>query len=471
MRWVYAVLAAYVIGFLVFPPRALLVIDEHSYVAQAMAFADFRLNLPNADPLVPANPLRVASNYPPGTSLLQAPLVAVAGWRGAAALSMLALVLATLVTARWLRESGRDPRFALLVCAFAGSLFFGRLAMSDVPSAAWCALAAWTLFRARDRRGAFTAGLVAGVGLLLRETNAVLIAPLLIGAIARASCDRRFLSLGVAAGVALRLGASYALFGDALHVRDSGFGFSPGSFATNLPVYAALLLVLFPLGAALPVLYRGPRRAELAASVALYVGIFLFYDYGGVRENGLARGLLLTSRFMVPLLPLLAFMAAEAWPRLVARRYAAHRALAERAIVIVLVCVAAGAAAIHPLMRRLERAPLAVARALHEVTRERVPVITNHHVTLKYFSPVYGPRRLILRSAITPADVPALRARYGPMTLALLDRVDTELFRSDAAGNADFVAALRQRCELRPVRDARLADMRLHAYELPACAP
>jgi hypothetical protein len=469
--WVYATLIAYAAGFVLFPPRVLLIIDEYHYVAQSLAFARGLLTIPGAAPLVPPATLRVASDYPPGTSLLQAPLVALVGWQGAPALAMLSLVAATLVTMKWLREQGREPVFALLVPAFAGSLLFGRVAMSDVPSAAWIALALWALFRAdRGAWWSLLAGLLAGASVLFRETNAVLLAPFLVGAIARRKCHSGALTIGAVLGVGARLGASAALFGTAFYVRDSGYGFSLASIWSNGARYAVILLLLFPLGALLPFLYRGPRRAEFVASFCAYVAVYLSYDYGGAFESGRARALLLASRFVVPLVPLLAFMAADVWPRWFAALSERWQSAIRRASPTALSAVAAAAFLIHPMLQRRERDQLSIIRSIREVAQQDVPVITNHQVTLKYLSPVYGARPMILRSYITPDDVPSLYRRYGKLNVVFLDRDDSEMFRADAKANAAFLEGAGKECRLQALHDSTQVGMRLQIYAIAGCA-
>src|SRR5262245_43712170 len=91
--------------------------------------------------IFPQSRVAVVSDYPPGTALLRAPLVAALGWRGAFGLSGASLLLATLFTWRLLDAAGQRREFALLVPAYGGSLFFGRTAMSDVPSTAIVGLA------------------------------------------------------------------------------------------------------------------------------------------------------------------------------------------------------------------------------------------------------------------------------------------------------------------------------------------
>jgi hypothetical protein len=470
--WVYAVLAAYAVGFVLFPPRVLLVVDEFQYVGQALAFARGSLSFPEADPLIPPNHLAVASNYPPGTSLLQAPLVAIAGWRGAMLLSLISVIVATLITMRWLREQNREPAFALLVPGFFGVAFFGRLAMSDVPSAAVVALALWLVWRSEGRHWSWSllAGLVAGLGLLFRETNAVLLAPILLGALVRRKCVPLALILGGALGIAIRLFVSDKMFGSALYFRNSGYGFSLKSLGHSLPQFAVILLVMFPFGALLPFFYRGPRRAEVVTGMAMYVAMFLFYDYNSLRENGVIRGLILASRFVVPAAPLLAFMAADVYPRWFARAPNTVRTALPRLRLALFAGLAFVAFAIHPALRSQERAALSIVTALHERTTSDVPIITNHLVTTKYFSAVYGTRRLILRSFISAADVPRLHRAYGKLDIVFLDRSDSELFREDAAQNDAFLAQTRSRCAVQPVTEQALGpSSRLRQFQVARC--
>ena len=468
-RWVTVVLIAYGAGFLFFPRSALLIIDETSYVTQALAFSRGAIAFDGAQPVFPPTPYGAASNYPPGTSLAQAPFVAIAGWRGAAAASVVAVVIAVIVAMRWLRDAGWDPRFAALVTAFVPTLFFGRIAMSDAPCMAMAALGAWLLFRAeRGWTWSLAAGFACGLTVLFRETNAVLLAPIAIGAMARRKCAPIALIAGVLGGVSVRLAFASLLFGDPFYVRSSGYGFSLASAQHNVATYALILLVIFPLGAVLPVLYRGPRRPELRIATACYVALFLLYDYGGLEENGGVRGLLLVSRYMLPLIPILAFMAAEVAPRLLGER---ARVSLGRLVPAALIALAVLAFAIHPAIRRQERSSASVVAAISAAVPEGTTVITNHHATLKYVSPVYGTRPLILRSYVTPSDVPAFARSRAPLGVVFIDRTDTDMFRRDADENARFLDALRQRCVLDPKYDSVLPQAgRLRIFNVTGCS-
>lgn len=467
----YAALASYVLGFALFAPRVLSVVDEDRYVSQALAFSQGRTTLDGSGIIIPPVRVPMISDYPPGTSLLQAPLVWSLGWRGAAVLSVAALIATTLLTAAWLRDGAKSPAFALLIPGFLGASLFGRVAMSDMPAGALVALAIWLLWRADRRRPwlSLAVGAVAGAALLFREPLAMLLAPLIVGAMVRGKIHARGLFAGGAAGLAVRLALSQAFFGDALYVRDSDIGFSAASLAHTLPVYGFILLVMFPGGALLPFLYRGERRAELLGAVAAYVMVFLLYDYDVVGSNGLVKGTMLAARYMIPLIPVLAWMAADVWPRAFAALPGSVQSRPRRLVLVAGAAVAAASFLIHPLMRVQEQDALGIVRGMFENTSAATPLITNSDATLKYLSPAYGSRRLILRQQIRSDTVPALLQAFGALSIVLLDRVDTELFRKDAKENNRFVADLGRLCELKMVYRADFAWASLRVLDINRC--
>lgn len=472
-HWVYAALLAHVVGFVTFWPRVFLVVDEERYVSQAVAFANGGSVVPGAQILYPPTGLDAISNYPPATSFLQSPLVWIGGWRGAALLSVLALIVTTLLTMRLLRENQMHQAFALLIPGYVGAAFFARLGMSDAPSAAIVALGLYLLWQS-ERRGwgiSLLAGLCVGMSVLFREPLIVLLAPFVVGAFARRQTVAWALAIGLIAGIAVRLGVSALLFDSAFYVRDSGYDFSVRHVVHTLPVYAFALMVMFPLGALLPVFYRGPRRGEVITAVALYMSLFLFYGYDPVRENGLAKGTILASRFIVPLLPILALMAADVWPRWHARLLARVALPVNTLARAGAACAVATAFLVHPLARQQEGVPLTIVRGIYSRTTADIPVITNSNATLKYLSPSYGPRKLILRYGLTADSTASFAKRFGTLSLVLLDRNDSEAYRSEERDNVRFLGEIRRQCAMRPTHDERIGTWaHLRVFEISSCA-
>jgi len=458
---------------LLFWPRVLVIGDEERYVTQALAFSRGALTMPGSAILYPPTKVAVVSDFPPGTSLLQVPFVWIAGWRGAVLLSLLSLIATTLITRRWLVELGLEPAFSILIPAFFGAMFFGRVAMSDVPSAAAIALSLWALWRAEGGKGnwSFLAGVCSGLTLLFREPNAVLLAPLLIEAMVRRRCAVMPLIAGGALGIAVRLALSTLFFGAPFYVRDSGYGFSLGSLTHSALPFAIILLVMFPLGGVLPFFYRGPRRGAVQWSLALYSLLFLLYEYDSISENGGLKGLILASRYMVPALPLFTLVAADVLPRWY-RGLIAPPGWPARALVIAAAAgVAVVAFAVHPAASRQEKGPLAIVRAIYGNTSADIPVITNNKATLKYLSASYGPRRLILRADADSAHILHFQRAYRALSLVLLDRDDSEMFRQDALDNERFLERLRRQCSLRTRYDVQHSgSMRLRIFDVRQCS-
>ena len=468
--WVRVALAAYVLGFALHWPRVLLIVDEDRYVSQAVALARGELAMTDRGVLYPAVATRTLSDYPPGTSLLQVPFVRAGGWRAAALASVLALVVATLATMAWLRASRGPPAdaFALFIPAFAGTAFFGRVAMSDVPATALVALTGWLLWTAhRASVGrSLLAGFCAGSILLFREPVIVLVVPLLAGALLRRACSWWAVP-GFAAAVGLRLVLAGLFFGSPWYMRDPGIGFALTSLSHSLPLYALILLVLLPGAALLPLLYRGTRRPEVVLGVSVYVLLFLLYDYDSIAMNGPVKGVILAARYMAPAVPLFALMASDVWPRWHARL--AARVPGRVALTVAGVVATVAAFAIHPIARRQEADGLRVRDVLMANTSAEVPVVTNTDATLKYFSPVYGARRLIVRHRLRPDSLAALTRRHGALTIALLDRRDSPAFRADADDNARFLVVAAGACTVVPTHETPMGVLRVHVYRVSNC--
>lgn len=472
-NWIWIILLVYAAGFLAFPPRVLLINDEERYVTQAVAFARGALNVPGTiDPRSGRVP-RVASDYPPGTSLLQTPFVKIGGWRAAAALSVIALALMAIFTRSLLREFARPQSFVLLIPAYAGALFFGRVAMSDVPTGALVALSLLLLVKA-ERGGwkeHFVAGFTAGVCLLFREPVILLLVPFLLGLV-RHTGHAAAMVLGGALAVAVRGVVSLALFGDALYVRDAVYGFSLESLGWNLALYGIILLVLFPLGALLPLLYQGPRRTRVVAAFTAYTLLFLAFEYNAWRDNGLAKGTLLAARYMIPALPLLVVMAADVYPRLASAFSTNHFRAGHVLVNAAWAAVTILAFIIHPMVRRWDASQYSIATVVQTHTPSGVPVIFNEKAAGKYLSPVYASRIQVARSGTSAAELRGICRRYGGLALVLLDRTDTELFQSDARDNAEFLSAAASVVNLTEVHSEHFgADLRLRILRASGCDP
>ena len=475
-RAVRLVVVIYALGFLLFWPRAINLTDEALYVRAAWAFGHGHTQVEAVDGISGQSRLRLPSRYPPGTSALQAPLVRLFGSRGAPLLSLLCYCVTGLLLARWLARRGQSPIFALLFLGYLPALVLGRVAMSDVPSALVVCVMQMLLFESGPREGtpasatgSLIAGFMAGVSLLFREANVLLVAPLCIGAVVRREGRAIPLVLGGLLGFSLRLLAASIVFGHPFFTQGHR-GWSIGWAVANLPLYFAALLVLAPLGLVGALAYRGPRRVEVIATVLLTFGFFLAFGYSAEESGGIKR-LILGPRYFLPLVPLLSIALAESLPRLWRDRgEPGGERLARMLSVSWTAVVFLAAFLVHPALDRFGRAQREIAEALQVATSSQGVVVLDDVELDKYFGPWSNPRRLVSLRRLNPTDLPLLVARDGVTFLALLDRTDSAYHRTRSAVDEGWRAQAATHCALEVTHDAIHGSMHLRIYRIARCA-
>lgn len=451
---VWLALFAYVLAFALFYPQVLTVSDEASYMRQAFAWSRGQTTVEILDPSTLEPAPVIPGDYPPGTSLLMAPLMAAGGWRAGFLLGPLSVCVVVLIMANWLQREGRNPLFSLLFLTYPATLVMSRCGMSDLPSAALVAASLYLLWFAQGRLSWMAgAGFVAGASLMLRETNALLCACFFLGALVRREKGWPALVAAGLAGTALRPLVQWLLLGDALHLKGNYPGFSFAALAHTAPFHLGALLLLFPGGLAFAALYRGQRRIELWATVAVFVGLYLVYDYNAAASAGLKQWVL-TSRFFIPLLPLLVLACAECVTRLSAQaatpqaRVAMARmgSLAAPALVLAAALAAWLVHWQHQLWASHQRGLLL---ALYAGTEADAPVITNLDASARFFNEIYaselGQRLVLSMDGCDDATLDRVLKRYGRCTIALVERQDSERWREATAARLARVEALKSR--------------------------
>jgi hypothetical protein len=451
MRIVWAVLFLYVVGFICFYPRALTNFDEVSYVRQAVTFSAGSSTVDTIDPYTGQHQKVHPSDYPPGTSALMTPFVWLGGWRGAFLLGLLAAVACVLFTAQWIGESGGSPLYALLVLGFVPTLVMARVAMSDVPSACLVAAGLW-LFWSNDagtpwRR--LAAGFIAGASLCLREPNPILFAIFFAGAVVRR--ERHLIALvgGGLAGVACRFVGSALVYGNPLFVKVQFYGFTGLHLGQNLRMYLPALLLLVPGGLIFALAYRGPRWPELVSTVAVVVGMFLVYNYDASSSGGIKQWVL-SLRFMIPLLPILAFAMAYTCPRWYRaftqsmsppRRMGWDR-LAKVAVATWLAGVVAVGLAVNWRSELWSALHQQAVQALYSNTDPSQPVVADIPAMVKFLSELHGPRMVAELKGIQDDQIRALVDHYPAVQIVSFDRNDSEYWLTNSKRTQAFVESL-----------------------------
>jgi hypothetical protein len=473
---IVALLALYGLSFAFFYPLTVTNVDETGYLYQTELMLKGTFKLTKVDPLTGATRSEPPINYPTGTSLLMLPWVALFGWRGAYAIPVLSLVLSTLVTARWLRDEGRSPLFALVILGFAPSLVLGRVAMSDVPSTAVVALGLWFFWRGLDRGAAWwlAAGFVAGASTALRTTNPVPFVPLFAGTVLRRDRNVWALVIGGLAGMAAYFVSMNWVYDDpffSLYTRNT-YKFDFETFHERLLLYGLGLLILVPGGFFFAVAYRGRRRPEIIGSFLAFFALYLAQEYSQ-QGYALLKRMVLALRYLIPILPLVAFAMGESVPRLwrelLARRDDEARARLERVGRVALVSALAGLAVacvlVHPVFAAWSSTQAQIRDEIHRRVPAEHVFITNWAATRKFFPELQQKYKPIDRRSIQPQDVAGLVDRYGQVFIVFLDRTDSEMWKHDAEASAEFVTALERAPEL--VVDRRVSPTdRLRIWHL-----
>jgi hypothetical protein len=448
--WVYlaAILVIYVTGYVSFPADVFTSTDESAFVEQAVVFA--------------GGSIASVSPYPPGTSLLQAPFVAMGGWRAAAWVSLLAAAVTVLLLARWLRDAGYNPAFALLFLAYAPTLVMARIATSEVLSAAVVTLALW-LFWSGERaawRWAI-AGWTAGLSILLRETNLLLFLPFVVAAAARRRAGWRLMTAALVAGCGTAVCAYWFTAGTLPGLRPTA-GFAVSAVGRNIWIYAVCLLVLVPGGLVAVAGYRGFERRAVTAAVAGYLAVYLFYDYSGQDSAPLAR-IAATGRYLIPLVPLVTIAWTDSLSRLVSRvRFARTVATAGS------IGIAVAAFAVHPVLSAWSAKDSEIVARIAATVHGGALIADDSQ--RKYVAPMLGRFSRYWMIETSVSQLPSVTARHPSVFVVNIDRSETTLMHTLSMPARNYVEAASRSCHVEPVVDRTYGDTRrLQIWRVSAC--
>jgi len=464
---VLVVCALYAIGFLAYYPNAITNDDEAMYMRHSRIVLEGRASLPKLDAQTGETVEHVVSRYPVGTAAMMAPFVAVAGWKGAFLVPFLCLMGSVLVMGRWLQEEGRSPLWALLILGCPPALVMGRVAMSDVPSLAVVTLGLWLFWRGLDRSWGYwlASGFIAGISMVWRETNAVVFAPFFAGAVLRRERACWAIVAGGLLGVAVRLLSSTVVFGAPFFYK-APYIFDLGGLPERLPTYLLTVLVFMPGGLLLVQFYRGRRWPELIVAVNLFVLLYLLQGYFMGGTSPLKR-MVLTARYMFPILPLVALAAADVvprfWRRLRERSPGAHRKALEAggagALALWVGTVAVAAVVVHPVYAAWSSTQGQIRDAIESNTDPAGVLVTNIEFTRKFMNEFDSKYLPISREGMSPDIAMDLATRFGSFRIVLLDRNDGPYGFEQARLNAEFMASIE------PMKPALLFDREMTATD------
>ena len=464
---VLAVCALYALAFVAFYPIVITVDDEAAYLRHARIVLEGRATVTKLNALTGETVDHSVSEYPVGTAAMLAPFVAVAGWKGAFVVPLLCLMGGVLVLSRWLQEEGYSPLWSLLVLGDPAALVMGRVAMSDVPSFAVVTVGLWLFWRGLDRGWGYwmASGFIAGVSMLWREPNPIIFAPFFAGTVLRREKACWALVVGGLLGVAVRLLASLIVFGSPFFYK-APYVFDLSGLPDRLPTYLLVLLVLVPGGLLLAQFYRGRRWPELIAALNLFVLLYVLQLYFMSGTSPLKR-IILTGRYMLPILPLMALAAADVLPRLWRRflewtptpRRKTLEAVVAGMIALWVGGVAVAAVAVHPVYAAWSDTQARIRDAIALHTDPAGVLVTDLPLTRKFVGELDRKYLPITLNDVTPGVAMDLVTRFGTFYIVLFDRNDGPYGIEQTGLNAKFIASIE------PMNPILLFDREMSATE------
>lgn len=427
-------------------PDVIALKDEVNYIRQANAFANGQVKVDRYDTFTGELHRVNPSEYPPGTSLVASLFILFGGWTSAFWMPAISLIAATCFTAFMLRSLSLHPAYSLIFLLYPPALVMGRIVSSDVISASVVAFGLWAFFSGSAKRSTskngnqtallwFISGLIAGISLLFRETNALLFLPLFLGTIFRRNDEWTWLLVGGLIGLGFRLLASWIVFDSFFYVKEP-YSFQFSVIWSNMLIYLPSLLLMVPGGLIFAFLYKGERRPEIIATILLFVLFYLTYSYSGRESGGLIQWVL-GPRFFIPLLPLFALTAAESLPRVLNKLSLERFSNKQVSYSLVALLIAMILSSQFYMHQWLEP-----HRNIQGIINEQVPadsiVIMNNEATLTYISELQGYHTRVNFEYLSSEEANMLDEAY----IVFLQRSGSGYWRNFAVRENNFLDSI-----------------------------
>ena len=311
----------YVLLYVVFWPRAYVIMDESSYLGLAYALRQGTVYSDAVGIQTPfdliAGPHRIVM-YPPGLPALYA-LLSFAGWKAILGINLVMHLTTFGFVAAILRRLRLPVAFALLYLLHPTAVIYSRTIMSDIPTGLLFAATFWCYLNRRYT----LAGVLMGVALLIRNAS-LLGGPLLM----LACLLEPFFSPGESskkgplpaewrerlwAAIRVVLGwlpfFVFAYWYQAV-VQEGGWHKFPllkkESLPQGLKTYSTFLMVVYPGMLLAPAIYAVLRRTGRAAICCLCYGFILLYscyDFQDVAAGKL-ESFVVGQRYLLTMMPL-----------------------------------------------------------------------------------------------------------------------------------------------------------------------
>lgn len=295
----------FVVTFLCYLPLGWKITDAHAYSSQAMALAKGASSFMYTDFITGKELAMKEMRYIPGTALFHSFFIRLFGLKFIYLSPMVALGLGVWILSRALKQRNLPVYATAIVWSCLPIHFYGRSLMSCMPSFLFVSIFFYYYLKENKRKSHyFLMGLAAGLTLLFREPTAVLLAPLCIYVLFKDIKQAYPVVLGGITGIAIRLLLNYVVYGKMFFLSASS-GFQLSNLFEHFAIYLFILTVFVPLGILILFLYRAKDRWAIWSAAVSFVLLYSYYAYTAVEYSGFLMGSFLTTRFMIPMVPLI----------------------------------------------------------------------------------------------------------------------------------------------------------------------
>lgn len=292
----------YAILYIFFYPKTFLITDEVCYFEQGYNYALCNQKVKYFFDL--------SFTYPVGMPLSIAFLLTLFGIRAVFLIGFSSLLASILIICKTLKNLNLPIFPVLLIFVYFPAVLLSRSVMSDVPSLFIVSLFFYLfLCRPESSISVFGASLVAGISILFRESNILILIPFLVHRLYNSKTHILYIMTGLILGIGMRLLSGYYFFDDPFFARPNS-GFVSQIFLFNFPYYCLVLLTFVPFGLWFVVKLIGELRLAYIVSVFVFLGFYSTYNYNGFSSSGF-RALILSPRFFIPILPIFCIACAQ----------------------------------------------------------------------------------------------------------------------------------------------------------------
>lgn len=303
------------IAYLIFYPENWMITDSYNYVNRAIAFSQGQTTWMISDFVSGASIDLIPAPYNTGTSFFYAVFMSLLGKESIFLVPLFQVVFSVFLLSQTITRNRYKQSALAILGLSAAILFFSRSMMSCMPSFLLISIACFIFFREKiSKKNAVMLGVVCGLGFWFRESNVFLTAPFVIYLLYKERSFLPYLSLGIFLGLSPKVIADKIVY-ESWWFSSASSGFSVQAIWDHLPEYAIILSVFIPLSVFFIGLYKGKGDKTIKVASAAFILLYLVYNYSAVDFSGLLKGSFLTSRFMIPLLPIVVICCSEVLTR------------------------------------------------------------------------------------------------------------------------------------------------------------